>query len=506
MDLRDYLRVLRRNWVLIIATMLVGLLSGGIASVLTKPTYTADTQLFVAIQSSGSVQELQQGNTFSQARVQSYVKTVISPAVLQPAIDSLGLSLTPAELAQRIVAGTDADTVLINISVSDGSPVQAAAMAQAVGNSLIRTVERLEQPKAGGSSPVSLSIIKPAIAPSSATAPNTKLNLLLGLLAGLALGGLLAALRVILDTRIRGEADLRIITSAPLLGGISFDPDATKKPLLTQTAPQSPRAESFRQLRTNLQFANISEKTGTVLVTSSLPGEGKSTTATNLAIALAQAGQSICLIDADLRRPMIHEYLGLDRNAGLTTALVGAADVNDLIQPWGSDSLFVLTSGQIPPNPSELLGSQEMKDLLLRLEYAFDTIIIDAPPLLPVTDAAVLSQHVGGVVLVVGSQKLRQPDLQKSLSALQLVGSNLLGVVLNRLPTRGPDAYSYSYYSHDETAEVMQPSPAPGAWEPDGRRRRTVPNVGVMDPEESNHNGRGTDGRQGWASNDVKIE
>ncbi|MDQ0118072.1 capsular exopolysaccharide synthesis family protein [Pseudarthrobacter defluvii] len=470
MDLRDYLRVLRRDWVLIVAATLIGLLSGGVASILTKPSYTADTQLFVAIQSSGSVQELQQGNTFSQARVQSYVKTAVSPAVLQPAIDSLGLSVSSAELAKKIVAGTDANTVLINIAVSDESPVQAAALAQAVGNSLIRTVEKLEQPKAGGSSPVSLSIIKPAIAPSSPTAPNTKLNLVLGSLAGLALGALLAALRVVLDTRIRGEADLRNVTEAPLLGGIAFDPDAAKRPLLTQTAPQSPRAESFRQLRTNLQFANISEKTGTVLVTSSLPGEGKSTTATNLALAIAQAGQSVCLIDADLRRPMIHEYLGLDRNAGLTTALVGSADVNDLLQPWGSDNLYVLTSGQIPPNPSELLGSEEMMQLLRRLEAAFDTIVIDAPPLLPVTDAAVLSQYVGGVVLIVGSQKLKQPDLQKSINALKLVGSTLLGVVLNRLPTRGPDAYSYTYYSREDSIEVMNRGHAPqkGA----GSRRR----------------------------------
>jgi capsular exopolysaccharide synthesis family protein len=450
LHLGDYLRILRRNWILIAAAALLGVLVGGAAAILVKPTYTAETQLFVAIQSSGSVQELQQGNTFSQARVQSYVKTVGSPVVLQPAIDSLGLAETPEELAPKIKASSELDTVLIDISATDESPVQAAAIAQAVANSLIEAIDTLEKPKAGGTSPVSLSIIKPAIAPSSPSAPNTKLNLVLGLMLGLALGISIAVLRTTLDTRIRGEADLRQVTDAPLLGGISFDQDATKKPLLTQAAPQSPRAESFRQLRTNLQFANVSEHAKTVLITSSLPGEGKSTTATNLAISLAQAGQTVCLVDADLRRPMINQYLGLDRSAGLTTAMVGAADVNDLLQPWGEDNLFVLTSGQIPPNPSELLGSEEMKRLLARLENAFDTVVIDAPPLLPVTDAAVLSQHVGGVVLVVGSQKLRYQDLQKSTDALKLVGSNILGVVLNRLPAKGPDAYSYSYYSNRE--------------------------------------------------------
>lgn len=450
MDLRDYLRILRRNWILIVAAALSGLLIGGAVSMVSKATYTSDTQLFVAIQSSGSIQELQQGNTFSQARVQSYVKTVGSPVVLQPAIDALGLNMTSNELAGHVKASSEVNTVLINISVEDNSPVQAAAIAQAVANSLINAIDTLEKPKTGGTSPVSLSVIKPAVAPLSPTAPNTRVNLLLGLIAGLGLGVATAVLRTTLDTRIRGEADLRHVTDAPLLGGISFDQDATRKPLITQAPPQSPRAESFRQLRTNLQFANISDKAKTVLVTSSLPGEGKSTTATNLAISMAQSGQTVCLVDADLRRPMVNEYLGLDRMAGLTTALVGAADVNDLLQPWGADQLFVLTSGQIPPNPSELLGSDRMKQLILSLEDSFDAVVIDAPPLLPVTDAAVLSQHVGGVVMVVGSQKLRHQDLQKSLNALAMVGSNLLGVILNRLPIKGPDAYAYSYYNADE--------------------------------------------------------
>lgn len=465
MELKDYLRVLRRNWITVVACALIGILGAGAASLLTKPLYESETKLFVALQNSGSVTELQQGNVFTQARVQSYVKTVSTPTVLQPVIDSLGLDVTPQVLSQRVTASSDVNTVLISISVTDESPVQAAAIAQAVSRSLVEAVDELERPAEGQASPVKLSIITPATAPTGPSSPNVRLNLILGLLIGLATGFGVSVLRSLLDTRIRGEADLRRVTDAAMLGGVNFDADATKKPLLTQAPPQSPRAESFRQLRTNLQFAHVSHDSRTVLITSSVPGEGKSTTATNLAIAMAQAGQTVALVDADLRRPMIAEYLGLERNAGLTTALIGRAQIEDLLQPWGSDQLYVLASGQIPPNPSELLGSEKMKQLIVRLEGSFDAVIIDAPPLLAVTDAAVLAQQVGGVVVVVGTQKVRTTDLEKSLAALEMVQADVLGVVLNRLPVKGPDAYAYSYYSYGSSngAKKMDPAePDPG--------------------------------------------
>jgi capsular exopolysaccharide synthesis family protein len=464
LELKDYFRILRRNWIVVVATALVGLLGAGAATFLVKPEYRSETKLFVALQNSESVSELQQGNVFTQARVQSYVRTVNTPVVLQPVIDSLGLATTPQLLGKNVTATSDVNTVLISISVADESPVQAAAIAQALGNSLINAVDVLEKPSTGGTSPVKLSIVTPATAPTDPASPNTRLNLALGLLAGLAAGFGIAALRTVLDTRIRGEADVRRITDTPVLGGLRFDTDAVKKPLLTQTAPQSPRAESFNQLRTNLQFAHVSHESKTVLVTSSVPGEGKSTTATNLAIAIAQSGQTVALVDADLRRPMVAEYLGLERGAGLTTALIGRADLDDLLQPWGNDELYVLAAGQVPPNPSELLGSEKMKQLIIRLESVFDAVIIDAPPLLPVTDAAVLAQQVGGVVVVVGAQKVRTTDLEKSLAALEMVKADLLGVVLNRLPAKGPDAYSYSYYryesAHGAAGVEAQSSPA----------------------------------------------
>lgn len=453
LELTDFVRILRRNWMVIAILTLGGLVAGGAASVLTAPVYTAETQLFVATQNSGSVQDMQSGNTFIQARVSSYIKTATTPTVLQPVVETLGLDTTPQQLSQQIKATSDPKTVILTISVDDKSPVQAAGIAQAVANSLIKVVDSLEKPNDGGPSPVRVSVVAPAIAPLQPSAPNTKINLALGLVAGLTVGMGFALLRSTLDTRVRGERDLEQITNAPVLGRINFDQDAIKNPLITQVSSQSPRAESFRQLRTNLQFAHVSHKSKTVLVTSPLPGEGKSTTATNLALAMAEAGQSVALVDADLRRPMVASYLGLESSAGLTTALVGSANVNDLLQPWGANELHVLTSGQIPPNPSELLGSEAMKQLITTLESQFDSVVIDAPPLLPVTDAAVLAQQVGGVILVVGCHKARQPEVEKSLAALELVEADVLGVVLNRLRIKGPDAQAYDYYSYTSTAE-----------------------------------------------------
>ena len=463
LDMHDFWRSLRRSWILVVATVLTGLLVGAAVSLLTKPTYTSSTEMFVALSNPASVQDLQQADAFGQARVQSYVKTVTTPAVLQPAIDSLGLPLTADALAHDVEASADPNTVLLKISVTSESAAQAADLAQAVAVSLTTAVNTLEKPTAG-SSLVSLSILTPAKVPTHASSPNTPMNLMLGFLVGLTLGIGLGILRSALDNGIRSEADLRLVTSAPLLGGTGLDTDAFSKPLLTQIDQHSHRAESFRQLRTNLEFAINSSKATSILITSSIPGEGKTTTAANLAIAIAQTGRRVCLVDADLRRPQVCEYLGLNGSTGVSTVLTGNADVNDVLQKWGPDTLYVLPSGQIPSNPSELLGSADLKALIIRLESAFDIVIVDAPPVLRVSDATVISQHVGGVLVVVNAQVMgQQRMLVKTLSALELVGTNIFGVVLTHLPKTGTDSYSYAYRGYhamkDDSDLTTAPTP-----------------------------------------------
>nr|BFF16221.1 hypothetical protein GCM10025699_75240 [Microbacterium flavescens] len=174
------------------------------------------------------------------------------------------------------------------------------------------------------------------------------MNIALGFIVGLALGVGAAVLRSTLDTRIHGSHDVELVTDAPILGGISYDPGAKKQPLIVHADPRSPRAESFRSLRTNLQFVNLESTSRCFVMTSSLPGEGKTTTTSNLAIALAETGATVAVIDGDLRLPRLANTMGLEGAVGLTDVLIGRADLQDVLQPWGRGTLYVLPAGRIP--------------------------------------------------------------------------------------------------------------------------------------------------------------
>jgi capsular exopolysaccharide synthesis family protein len=450
-ELRDYIQSIRKNWILIAAVALVGLLAGGGISLITTPTYTSSTSVFVAIQSNGTTgSELNAGTTYVQNQVKSFAQVATTDVVLQPVIDKLDLQTTVEELAERVVATAPLDLVIIDISVTDTSPTRAADIANAIGTQLIATVEDLSETSLGDS-PVKVTRVSPALEATGSVSPNVRLNLALGLLIGLLLGIGAAVLREILDTRVHGDKEIAQITDATLLGGITFDAEAKDRPLVVQLSPHSPRAEAFRQLRTNLQFVEVTDGGRTFVITSSMPSEGKSTTSVNLAITLAEAGTKVLLVDGDLRRPKVAEYMGVEGSVGLTDHLIGQVELDDVIQPWGNGALSVLPAGQIPPNPSELLGSKAMVRLLETLNEHYEVIIIDAPPLLPVTDAAVLSKlATGGAIMVVGSGTITKHQLQAAVSSLNTVGGRLIGVIMNLLPPKGTSAYSYyGYYGQD---------------------------------------------------------
>ncbi|WP_440708383.1 polysaccharide biosynthesis tyrosine autokinase [Herbiconiux sp. YIM B11900] len=447
MEFRDYIRAIRKGWVYIVVLVLLGIATSALLSILKTPEYQSTAKVFVSVQSTGSISDLTQGNNFLQNQVQSYADVVNTPIVLQPVIDSLGLAMTTSDLSTRVVATSPSDTVIVEITASDEDAVEAAQIANAVATSFETTVTDLVPTNAEGITPVKITVLQEASVPATAASPNVPLYIVAGLLIGLILGLTLAIVRYVLDTRIRNEHDVEAITEAPIVGGIAFDAKTPENPLVLRDDPRSPRAESFRTLRTNLQFLGVGEAQSFVL-TSSIPGEGKSTTSANLAIAMALSGKRVVIVDADMRKPRLAEYLGVEGAVGLTDVLVGRAKASDVIVRWGDTNLYVLPAGRIPPNPSELLGSSAMISLIATLEGSFDIALFDAPPLLPVTDAAILATKTGGALLMVAAGRAHKNQVRGAVSALTNVGAKVAGVVMTMLPTKGPDSYGYGRYGY----------------------------------------------------------
>ncbi|MEY8579112.1 polysaccharide biosynthesis tyrosine autokinase [Corynebacteriaceae bacterium 6-324] len=449
MELREYLIILRKYWILVVVTTILGLAAGLGFSLLATPEYQSKTQLYVSVRSDGgSTGDMVQGANYSRQIVNSYVTVVSSSAVLDPVVEELGLDMTGAELANHVTAASPSDSALINITASSSSPEEAAAIADEVGESFKNVVQTQLEPETNGQSPVSLTTTQNALVPKSPVSPNIPVNLALGLLIGLAVGYGIAILRTVLDRRLHTTGDIEQVTDKPLLGEIIDDPDAEKNRIVVSSKPRSPRAESFRAFRTNLQFLNVGEKKRVFVVSSSRPSEGKSTTSLNLAATLAQTGSSVVVVEGDLRLPTFAKYLDIEGGAGLTDVLIGRAGLADVLQRWGRDPYYVLPAGRIPPNPSELLGSDEMEATLETLREQFDYVIIDAPPVLAVTDAVVLGKHATGVLMVVATGFTTKQELEDSLQVLETAGANTLGIVATMIPTKKPGRYSYGEYGY----------------------------------------------------------
>lgn len=471
MELSDYLRILRKNWLILIALTLLGLATMGGYTLSRTPVYESSSIIFVSTQAGNTAAELQQGSTFTQARINTYVGLATTPLVLSPVIADLDIPVTSEALAERVKASAAPNSTLITVSVADTDPERAATLADAIARSLSEAVPALEPEASDGSSPVRLSLVSSAQPAAQPSSPNAPLNVALGIFIGLAAGIATAALRTALDTKVRTIRDAESITHAPGIGAIAYDVKARERPLIVHADPLSPRAESFRALRTNLQFLDMGGRSCFV-ITSSIASEGKSTTTINLAIALADAGNRVALVDADLRKPSVADYLGIEGGAGLTDVLIGRAAVDDVMLPWGGRSLFVLPAGKIPPNPSELLGSQKMGSFLAALEEDFDVVLCDAPPLLPVTDAAILARMTSGAIMVVSAGRATKHQLAGATEALNTVGAKLAGFVMSMVPTRGPDSYysTYGYGYGGYGNEYRKDAPTKKKW----TRRKSV--------------------------------
>jgi polysaccharide biosynthesis transport protein len=441
-------RVLLVNWWIVTGATLLGAAAAFGVTTATTPEYQASTSYYVSVvgQSASSAGDIAQGSTAAQQKIKSYTELATSPRVLQNVIDELHLDISPVALAVDVTATVRTGTVIISISATNADAEAAGRIAESVGKTLATVVGQIEPNTADGTRSVTLEEVQPATTPTAPVSPKKVANLALGIAGGLALGVGLALLRAAVDTRIRTAADLD--DDVPVVGDIAFDADAGRRPLIVRDDASSPRSEAFRTLRTNIQFL----RTGgapTIAVTSARPSEGKTTTTANLAIALSTSGLRTVLIDADLRRPNIANTMDIEGAVGLTDLLVGRAELEDVLQDWGTDGLRVLPAGTVPPNPSELIGSEAMERVIAELSGRFDVVLVDTPPVLAVTDAALISTLVSTTLLVTAANQTKRSDVRQAIEALGRVGGRPDGIVLTK--AKHGKASSYSYYRQDAT-------------------------------------------------------
>ena len=446
MNLHDFVKLIRNRWMTIVFTSLITILGAIGYNLLQTPLYQASTRLFVSTTSGKSISESYSGTRLSQERVFSYTELVSGATLAQRTIDRLGLDMGAETLKARVTAKSKPDTVLIDVSVLDASPVQARDIANALSDEFVVMARELETPSPGAQPDARVIVEQRATVPDKPLVPKTIRNLILAIGLGGLLGLGLAFLRDLLDNTVKTQETLEEITGTGAVGYIPLDKELASAPAISFDNDNSATAEAFRKLRTNLQFLNVDHPPRVLVVTSSSPSEGKSTTSINIALALAEAERTVVLVDGDLRRPRLAKYLDVIGSVGVSTVLSGGAALDEVLQHTKFPRLSVLAAGPTPPNPSELLGSIAAEKMLSELRSRFDYVIIDSAPLLAVTDGAILAAKSDGALVVVKAGKTRRDQLAHAIGMLNDVGATLLGAVLTMMPTRGSGAYSYNYY------------------------------------------------------------
>ncbi len=497
MELRNYLMILwRRKWVVILvtATTLIVVVGGTLKM---TPVYQASTTLRVATAAQGSVDSVQYATTYADRLMTTYAKMATSGPILERLNEKLGIAKAP-----KASVNLAANSELMQITVEDPDPILAAQGANALADLLISNVrnsdlaneqsteqmlnqqvtqyetelnearqeyesavvqnsqdrnkidaanqtlqvkqqafanllalrERILATRGVRSTPIS--VVEPAVVSETPTSPRKELNFALGSLIGLLGGAGLAFLFENFDSTLYTSEQIRKATELPILGRIPIAEWKKGHYFFNRTSPEG---EAFRHFRTSILSLDKKVSPHSLLITSAEPGEGKSTVAANLAYFLTQAGLKVILVDCDLRCPAMHKIFNIPNRQGLSNILSKELCIDEALQFDKETGVWLLTSGPLPPNPAELLGSPQMSNLIEQLD--FEVILLDAPSLLAVTDAAVLASAVDGVVLVVRRAHARQGAVEAACELLENIKARAIGVVVNRADRCGNYAY-----------------------------------------------------------------
>ena len=450
MDFLVSWRLVKENKVIFAISLLFCLSIGSYINAVTTPLYVSEAQVFVSTPMAASdASALLSGSSFSQQRVKSYAQIINSSIILDPVIQELGLDVTSKELAKSISAKAPADTVLLNISVQDSNPQRASDIANSVAQEFSSAVENIEGSMDSMSGNlITVSVAKKAIPADNPTSPKKAVNLILATLVGVLLGFGIAQVKKLMNLTVIGVDDLAGI---PLLSAIEFDYEAKEKPLISQLGKYASRTESYRTLRTSIRYIAPNIPSKVIGITSAVPNEGKTTSSLNFGISLAQSDCKTVLIEADLRRAQFSNYMGEINNvSGITGLLQQKSKISMTTVMKNSvqiekSRLWVIPCVKIPPNPAELLGSEKFDELLQVLQKNFDYIIIDCPPILPVTDAAIIASKADGMILIVHTGKTKKSELVGARASIESVNGKVFGVVMNKIPINGARDYGYRY-------------------------------------------------------------
>lgn len=451
MDFKNLMRVARRRWKTVAAMLALALCVSAALSFTTTPQYESKAKIYISSHTASSSGSDPLTNFYLATQVKSYAQLANHQELLQKVSGALQLDAeTAGGLSGQVSCVPLPETLILECTVHNEDARLAQQIAQVHAEQLVQYIEELETPPGDERASVKATLTDPASFNDDPVEPRTVLNLVIAAVIGLLLGSALALAREVLDNTVTSIEEMEEVIDAPVMASIGVDPELEKKPLLSDLRGFSPRGEAFRMLRTNLQFLDLDSDPKSLVITSAVAGEGKTTTSTNLAVALAQAGRRVLVVDGDLRRPRVAGLLGLESKVGLTTVLVGRTQLEDSIQRHEASGVYFLACGPTPPNPSEILQSKATHDLLRRLREMFDAVIIDAPPLLPVADAAILATVADGAIIVARHGKTHKDQLKAASQRLNNVGGKLFGVVVNMIPKRYSNSYYYYYYDEAE--------------------------------------------------------
>ena len=454
----DLLATIRKHLIAALVACAVVIACAGAYVFLAPPEYTSTAQViatFNAAQENGESTDISQqntGGTYISSQIKSYPTLTTTEKVLSPVISKLGLDESVSELTKQLVVTNPSNTAFVNISAKSGDAQRSADIANAVAESLRTVVQQDLYGGSKGQSPIKLTVVQKASVPQSPSSPKKGLYLAIGVVLGVIVGVFAAVLKELLSTKVEETSDVRGIVKASALGSVPKNEVlAGTRPVII-AEPNGAVAEEYRRIRANIKFLQVDKAPdrGQLLVISSTsPSEGKTTTTINVAAVLAENGAKVLLIDADLRHPSVAHHLGIEGTVGLAHVLSGQMAPVDVVQSYWKPNLHILPAGKRPANASLLLNSDMMKMLVEQALMQYDYVLIDTAPLAVSNDGVVFGNWAKGVVLVTANGICRKKDLEESMDALNTAKVPVLGFVFNFANPKKKHRNAYYYYYED---------------------------------------------------------